>query len=114
MCLAVWVTVACSVFVPMDTYLQSRVDRATETEIKEQMGSPIRKVTTGAGESQWVYQTRTVQAGDRTASVGTWCDEYVLTFDRQAVLRRWTHEAQLYGGELLPSCDLGGAVVKDQ
>jgi hypothetical protein len=78
------------------------------------MGSPVRKVRTAGGESLWVYQTRTVQAGDRTQSMGIWCDEYVLTFDSQGVLRRWNHETQFYGGELMPSCDLGGAVAKDQ
>ncbi len=112
--LAVLVTGACSVIVPMDTYLDSRVDLASETDIFEQMGSPVRKVTTSAGESLWVYQMRTVQGGDRTQSMGIWCDEYVLTFDSQGVLRRWSHEAQFHGGELMPSCDLGGAVAKAQ
>jgi hypothetical protein len=112
--LAVWVATACSVIVPMDTYLESRLDWATEKKIEDEMGNPVRKVTTSAGEALWVYQTRTVQAGDRPAAVGSWCDEYVLTFDPQGVLRRWTHEAQLYGGEVVPSCDLGGAVAKEQ
>jgi hypothetical protein len=31
-----------------------------------------------------------------------WCDEYVLTFDPQGVLRRWTHKFQLHGGKLRP------------
>jgi hypothetical protein len=37
------------------------------------------------------------------------CDEYVLTFDSQGILRRWTHASELHGGELMPvSCVSSG------
>jgi hypothetical protein len=38
------------------------------------------------------------------------CDEYVLTFDSQGILRRWTHASELHGGELMPTYCVTGDV----
>jgi len=31
-------------------------------------------------------------------------DEYVLTFDEQGILRKWTHKSEGHGGETEPAC----------
>jgi hypothetical protein len=31
-----------------------------------------------------------------------WCDEYVLMFDNESILREWTHRAYFHGGEAFP------------
>lgn len=94
----------CALFVPKETrYLQSAQDRATQEEIQRQLGSPALTGSSEKGDVVWVYRVREEDPGSRWTSSGLWCDEYVLTFDRQAVLRRWTHRSQFHGGELMPT-----------
>ena len=52
----------------------------------------------------WVYQVLTEDPGSQNVwgTPGTWCDEYVLTFDKQRILRGWTHKTEGHGGELMP------------
>jgi len=85
------------------TYLRQAQDRANQEEVRERFGPPAVIKSAEAGESIWVYQIREEQAGSRMTAPGTWCDEYVLTFDSQGVLRRWTHQSHFYGGELMPT-----------
>jgi hypothetical protein len=103
-------TIGCAVFIPKETlYLQSAQDRATQDEIRRQLGSPAVIASGEKGEAVWVYRVREEEPGSRWTSSGLWCDEYVLTFDRQAVLRRWTHRSQFHGGERMPTyCVSGG------
>ncbi|MEP6887678.1 MAG: hypothetical protein ABI945_05070, partial [Nitrospirales bacterium] len=57
-----------------------------------------------SGESPWIYQIFDWQPGDnRVTAPGTWCDEYILTFDHERVLRRWTHKTYFHGGEAFPT-----------
>jgi hypothetical protein len=101
----------CTLFVPQETlYLQSAQHRATQEEIRQRLGQPKLVAATYAGETIWVYEVRAIEPGSQStwSSMGSWCDEYVLTFDAGGVLRRWTHTSYLHGGEMMPDrCDSG-------
>lgn len=105
----VLILIGCSLVSPKETrYLQSAQDRATQEEVKLQLGTPKLVTTTPAGEALWVYEVREIEPGSQNtwATAGSWCDEYRLTFDRGGVLRQWTHKSYYHGGELMPiSCD---------
>jgi len=93
----------CSLFIPKETlYLRSAQDRATQEEIKQELGSPL-FASAQAGETVWVYQVREEQSGSRMTAPGLWCDEYVLTFDDKGVLQQWTHKSKFHGGEQMPT-----------
>ncbi|MEK7293547.1 MAG: hypothetical protein AAB049_01105 [Nitrospirota bacterium] len=104
----------CSLFIPKETlYLRSAQDRATQEEVRQRLGQPMLTSATQAGEMVWVYEVRQEDPGSRWTSTGLWCDEYVLTFDNQSVLRRWTHKSQFHGGERMPTyCVRGGYQAK--
>ncbi|MGH7387814.1 MAG: hypothetical protein ACREIZ_05025 [Candidatus Methylomirabilales bacterium] len=85
------------------TYLRQAQDRANQEEVRARFGPPALIRSASPGESIWVYEIREQQAGSRMTAPGMWCDEYVLTFDGQGTLRRWTHEAHFHGGELMPT-----------
>ena len=101
-CLAL-VGSGCMLFVAKETlYLQAAQDRATQPAVRERLGVPWQTASTLGGETMWVYEVWEEHPGSRVTSPGMWCDEYVLTFDPQGVLRRWTHKSQLHGGTLMP------------
>jgi hypothetical protein len=104
------VATGCALFVPGETlYLQSAQDRATQEDVKQRLGPPALTAANESGEAVWVYRVRAEEPGNRWTSPGLWCDEYVLMFDRQAVLRRWTHRSEFHGGERMPTyCVTGG------
>jgi hypothetical protein len=106
----------CALIVAKESqYLQSAQDRATQAEVKLQLGAPKLATTTPTGESLWLYEVREIEPGSQNtwASAGSWCDEYRLTFDSQGVLRRWTHKSYFHGGELMPaSCNSTMGVEK--
>ena len=85
------------------TFLRSAQDRATQEEVRQRLGPPQFTTSTQSSESMWVYQVREQQPGSRVNAPGLWCDEYVLTFDSQGVLRRWTHRFYFHGGEVMPT-----------
>lgn len=94
----------CSLFIPKETlYLQSARNHATAQEVQARLGEPAVKAVNQAGEPVWVYEVLEEQPGSRWTSTGMWCDEYVLTFDQQSILRGWTHKSELHGGELMPT-----------
>ena len=100
----------CSLFISNETkFLESAQDRATQQEVRAQMGEPALTAAQEGGAAVWVYRIRTEQPGSRVSVPGTWCDEYVLTFDRAAVLRQWTRNSYYHNGELMPQyCVPGG------
>ena len=110
------IVIGCALIVAKESrYLQSAQDRATQEEVKLQLGAPKLTPTTPAAESLWVYEVREIEPGSQNtwASAGSWCDEYRLTFDSQGVLRRWTHKSYFHGGELMPaSCNSTMGVEK--
>ena len=94
----------CALFEAKETtYLRGAQDRATQEEVKARLGPPGVVKAAPDGESIWVYGIRQEQSGSRMTAPGMWCDEYVLTFDSQGVLRRWTHRSQFYGGDPMPT-----------
>jgi hypothetical protein len=108
--------IGCDVFVAKETlYLQSVQDQATQEDVRQRLGAPHMAVTTEEGNPIWVYQVYTQDPGTQNqwGTPGTWCDEYVLTFDRKGILRRWTHKSEGHGGELMPTyCVTGGFKLK--
>jgi hypothetical protein len=95
------------------TYLRSAENRATQEEVTQRLGPPVLTKTGSAGEPILVYQVRTQQPGGRYNAPGLWCDEYVLMFDGQGILRQWTHRSYFHGGEFQPTfCVPGGADAK--
>lgn len=103
--------VACAVLEPKETaYLQSAEGRATQSEVRQNLGPPALTKAGPGGEHVWVYQIREQQPGNRITSTGMWCDEYVLTFDSRAVLKKWSHQSYYHGGELEPTYCVPGGV----
>ncbi len=90
-------------------FLHSAEGRATQEEVTQELGPPVMTKTTASGYDIWVYQVRTQQPGSRINAPGTWCDEYVLTFNTRHILRDWTHREYFHGGENTPTyCVPGG------
>src|SRR5262245_41076277 len=97
---------ACSLFVAKETrYLESAQDHASQDEVREQLGKPHYDAgVNSAGESVLVYHVYEEEPFSlRWGTSGTWCDEYVLTFDKDGILRGWTHKSEGHGGELMPT-----------
>ncbi|HTK86488.1 MAG TPA: hypothetical protein VL329_02090 [Nitrospiraceae bacterium] len=89
--------VGCGLFLDQEMiYLQSAQDRETQQAVRDRLGPPLWIVPRSAGETVWVYQiTQREKGGNNILDiVGFWCDEYVLTFDQQGVLRHWEHKSQ--------------------
>lgn len=84
------------------TFLRTAEDRATQEEVQQRLGPPSMINESQSGESIWVYQIWDWQPGNRFTATGAWCDEYLLTFDSQSILRRWTHGSHFHGGEAFP------------
>ncbi|MBA2251969.1 MAG: hypothetical protein H0W13_04580 [Nitrospirales bacterium] len=95
----------CSLFQAKETrFLHSAQGHATEEEVQQRLGLPKLAKSLLSGESLWIYQIFDWQPGDnRVTAPGTWCDEYILSFDHERVLRRWTHKTYFHGGEAFPT-----------
>jgi len=94
---------ACSHFQNTEAaYLNSVRGRATQAEVRQELGDPkaIRQVENG--ETVWVYELREQQAGNRYTTPGIWCEQYLVTFDDKAVLQKWRQVSHFHGGELMP------------
>ena len=109
-------SMGCMVFVPKETlYLKSAQDRATQEEVRQRLGPPRSTASTQNRGSVWIYEVRELEPGSQNtwASVGSWCDEYTLTFDQSGVLRQWTHQSYLHPGEMMPvSCNSTIGIAK--
>jgi len=95
----------CGVFISKETrYLRAARDHATQEQVRARLGEPKFTAATGDGEPVWVYQVIFVDTGINNSwgAPGAWCDEYVLTFDKQGILRDWTHKSEGHGGETMP------------
>ncbi|MDF0644653.1 MAG: hypothetical protein P0111_11515 [Nitrospira sp.] len=96
---------ACTVLVSKETrYLKAAKDHATQEQVHTRLGEPKYTATTEDGKPIWVYQVMWVDTGvnNQWGTPGAWCDEYVLTFDKQGILRDWTHKSEGHGGETMP------------
>ncbi|HXF94099.1 MAG TPA: hypothetical protein VNK46_15195 [Nitrospiraceae bacterium] len=106
----------CGLVIPKETrYLELAQDRATQEDVRQELGDPQRMAVTQDGELVWVYEVRQLEPGSQNtwATTGSWCDEYTLRFDADGVLRQWTHKSFLHGGELMPlTCNTTVGVQK--
>lgn len=98
------VATGCSLFIPKECrYLKAVEDRATGEEVRQKLGVPLdTTISMETGELLWHYEVLEEQPTHRGTPTGFWCDEYRLAFDRDGVLRRWTHRSFFHGGELRP------------
>jgi hypothetical protein len=97
---------ACAAFVAKETrYLESAQDRATQQEVRQHLGKPYQVATSKNGSPIWVYHVYYEDPGPYNpwGTAGTWCDEYVLMFDKEGILRDWTHKSEGHGGEIEPT-----------
>ena len=100
-----FLTCGCALFMADETtYLRSAQDRATQDEVRRKLGNPYLETLTKEGEPVLVYQVRAVEQASNNSwsTTGSWCDEYVLTFDNRGILRHWTHMTQHHRGVLWP------------
>jgi hypothetical protein len=78
-------------------YLSSGIDRATQDQVREQLGPPVEVSINKDGIAVWMYQIReSVLEGKDAfeAKAAPRCEDYTLTFDGQGILRHWTHESK--------------------
>ena len=91
--------VGCVLFLAKEMrYLLSATDRATQEEVRQHLGEPLRMTSNKTDEAVWTYRSRERVEGGNNAwtMVGVWwCDDYTLTFDAQSILRHWTHTSQI-------------------
>jgi outer membrane protein assembly factor BamE (lipoprotein component of BamABCDE complex) len=104
---------ACAMFEDkQDLYLKSAQGHASRQDVQQRLGKPLMTAATQGGGAVWVYHVVTQEAGaqDAWSASGSWCDEYVLTFDKQGILRGWNHRSERHGGETVPlgPCVSGG------
>ena len=95
----------CVLFMADETsYLRSAQDQATQDEVRRKLGNPHLETSTKEEEPVLVYQVRAVEQASNNSwsATGSWCDEYVLIFDKRGILRRWTHMTQHHRGVLWP------------
>lgn len=90
-------------------YLNSAKGSATQTLVRQELGAPTAVRNGKDGRSIWVYEHREQQSGNLYTPPGTWCEQYLLTFDDNAVLQQWKQFSHFHGGELLPTECIPGA-----
>jgi hypothetical protein len=98
----------CSLLIPPECrYLKASQGLATFDEVQQKLGAPLAKVDEPNG-MRWLYEVREEQPTHRGTPTRFWCDEYRLTFEKNGVLREWTHRSFFHGGELRPEpCQAG-------
>ena len=102
-------TAGCALLIPKECrYLKVADGRATGEEVQQKLGAPIESSVMPTGGMLWRYEVLEEQPTHRGTPTGFWCDEYRLTFDRDGVLRGWTHRSFFHGGALRPEpCHAG-------
>ncbi|WP_447603622.1 hypothetical protein [Nitrospira sp. Nam80] len=102
LCVAMMLS-ACAAFEGKDAaWLDEAQGHATQEQIRGRWGEPVSIQALESGESRWIYEKREEQPGNRYTAPGTWCEQYILNFDRQSVLRNWNRREYFHGGELMP------------
>lgn len=81
--------VACTPW--LDEFLTTATDQATQNDVKQRLGPPTSVMAGEDGGEVWSYHmTYASYAGGAGKSN---CIQYVLTFDKQKVLRKWDERA---------------------
>lgn len=99
------VCIGCAVMTAKETeYLKRAEGQATQSDVRQRLGAPRQIMQQADGGATWVYEVRELEPGSQNswATTGSWCDEYKLSFDKGGVLRHWTHNSYLHGGETQP------------
>ena len=86
-----WMTLLLSCTPERQLLLEEEVDHATQEQIVERFGSPPYMGRLRDGREVWTY--RETGAGYSRELGAGFCQEYVLTFDAQGILRRWARQA---------------------
>jgi hypothetical protein len=92
----------CTLFMDKEAlYLRGAEGRADQEEVRRHLGSPLFAQSGNTGETVWVYQRREAEKGGNNiwTITGWWCDEYALTFDKDGILRHWTHQSEKHRDE---------------
>jgi hypothetical protein len=101
----------CSLLQPEEAiFLQGAQNRATQNEVRETLGLPQATASNRSGGSVWIYEIHQIEPGCQNTwcATGSWCDQYVLSFDSEGILREWARKSYLHGGELMPArCESG-------
>jgi hypothetical protein len=109
-------TLGCALFQSKESiYLRTATNQATQEQVRQQLGKPHLVSATRMGEPVWVYEVRDIEPMSQSSwsTLGSWCDEYTLRFDKEGVLRDWKHQSFVHGGELMPlSCNSTRGVEK--
>ena len=72
------------------TYLKQGVNEANQNDITKKLGPPHLIRELDSGEEVWFYQYQpNFMSGDFD---GTVCREYILTFDKNKILRNWVRQ----------------------
>jgi hypothetical protein len=112
----VLLTLGCSLFMSKESvYLSGANNHATQEQVRLKLGKPKTTKLTQAGDPVWVYEVRDIEPMSQSSwsTLGSWCDEYTLRFDTAGVLRDWSHQSYVHGGELMPvSCNSAVGVQK--
>lgn len=110
------VTLGCVLFQSKETiYLRNATNQATQEQITQRLGKPRFVNATSTGEVVWIYEVRDIEPMSQSSwsTLGSWCDEYTLRFDKDGILRDWRHQSFVHGGELMPvSCNSTRGVEK--
>lgn len=113
---AILLTLGCSLFMSKESlYLRGATNQATQEQVRLKLGEPKTTKLTQAGDPVWVYEVRDIEPMSQSSwsTLGSWCDEYTLRFDTAGVLRDWSHQSYVHGGELMPvSCNSSLGVKK--
>ncbi|WP_447598736.1 hypothetical protein [Nitrospira sp. Nam80] len=110
------ITLGCALFHSKETmYLRSAMNQATQEQVRQHLGQPHLMSMTNTGEPVWIYEVRDIEPMSQSSwsTLGSWCDEYTLRFDKEGILRDWQHQSFVHGGELMPiSCNSTRGVEK--
>lgn len=69
----------------------AKENHATQADIKRRFGAPKFSGSLSNGESVWRYEIWTTTVGDLNGPGRSYCDQYDLRFDKNDILRDWTH-----------------------
>lgn len=87
------VLAGCALFEEEEVIYLNRATKlhATQADVKRRLGVPKDTQSLPNAETLWRYQIWTNTGGDLNGPGESYCDQYSLHFDRQALLRDWTH-----------------------
>jgi hypothetical protein len=71
-------------------YFEESIGKASQADIANRLGRPVRQVKLGNGEEIWIYRYSGDPMQDRAR--GSWCAEYDLTFTKEKILKAWRRE----------------------